>query len=65
MIAVTKLDDRREHISIQTANGDTHVIPISVFRHIVAGKLTINKISDFIPVYREITKQWMQFKGLI
>lgn len=59
---VSRLDDRREHIEIKVANGDTHAIPISVFQHIAAGKLTVNRVADFIPIYREITRQWLEMR---
>jgi len=65
MSEVARLDARREHINIETDDGNVHVIPIAVFRYIVAGKLTVNRVSDFIPIYREITKQWMRCKGLL
>ena len=62
MLAATRIDDYREQIELRTADGDTHCIPISVFQHVVAGKLTVNKISDFIPIYQEITRQWLQMR---
>ena len=62
---VARLDDHGQHINIQTENGDVHVIPVSVFRHIVAGKLTVNRVADFIPIYREITREWLTCKGLL
>ena len=60
---VCAIDDKREHIEIKVDNGDIHVIPISVFQHVVAGKLTVNRIADFIPIYREITRQWLELKN--
>ena len=65
MAKVVRLDARSEHVNIETGDGNVHVIPIAVFRYIVAGKLTVNKVSDFIPIYREITRQWMHCKGLL
>lgn len=62
MESVKRLDNYREHVEIHTANGDTHVIPISVFQHVAAGKLTVNRIADFIPIYQEITRQWLELK---
>lgn len=61
---LVSIDTKSQHIVIQTQSGDTHVIPISVFRHIVSGKLTVNKISEFIPIYQEITREWLKLKGL-
>ena len=61
---VSYLDDVSEYVEIPVANGDLHRIPVAVFRHVVSGKLTVNKISEFIPIYQEITRQWMEFKKL-
>jgi len=61
---VARIETRLDHIEITTANGDTHSIPISVFRAVASGKLTVNRISDFIPIYREITRQWMALSKL-
>ena len=60
---VTYLDDVSEYIEIPVDNGDVHRIPIAVFRHVAAGKLTVNRIEDFIPIYKEITRQWLELSG--
>jgi hypothetical protein len=60
---VYSLDHKSDYIEIKVANGDTHVIPISVFRHVASGKLTVNRIEEFIPIYKEITKQWLDLLG--
>lgn len=62
---IVSIDQYADYVEIKVSSGDTHVIPISVFRHIVSGKLTVNRVSDFIPIFQEITKQWMQLKGLM
>lgn len=63
MNAVTNIDTRIERIEIKTESGDIHSIPLSVFRSVASGKLTVNRIADFIPIYREITKEWMKLNG--
>lgn len=64
MSTVTRIDDYIDRIEIHTENGDTHLIPISVFRAVASGRLTVNRISDFIPIYQEITRQWLEQFGL-
>ena len=59
---VLRIDDKREHVEIAVANGDVHIIPISVFQHVASGKLTVNRISEFIPIYQEITRQWLKLR---
>jgi hypothetical protein len=61
--AVTQIDTKMERVEIKTADGNTHSIPLSVFRHVASGKLTVNRIAEFIPIYREITKDWLRFNG--
>jgi hypothetical protein len=60
---IVRIDEHSDYVELTLDNGDTHVIPMSVFRHVASGKLTVNRISEFIPIYREITKQWMELKG--
>lgn len=60
---IVSLDNKRDYVEVKTDNGDTHLIPISVFRHIASGKLTVNRVADFIPIYKEITRQWLKLKG--
>jgi hypothetical protein len=60
---IVRLEHYSDYVEIALDNGETHVIPMAVFRHVASGKLTVNRISDFIPIYREITRQWMALKG--
>jgi hypothetical protein len=58
--SVARIEEYSEYVEIKTANGDTHKIPMAVFRNVVSGKLTVNRIDSFIPIYREITRQWLE-----
>jgi len=61
---VTYIQDASDYVEIPVANGDIHRIPVAVFRYVISGNLTVNRISEFIPIYQEITRQWFQLKGL-
>lgn len=60
---VARIEHYSEYVEIKTDNGDTHLIPIAVFRNVASGNLTVNRIEDFIPIYREITRQWLRLSG--
>ena len=60
---IVRIEEHSEYVEIKVANGDTHKIPLAVFRNIVSGNLTVNRIAEFIPIYREITRQWLRLSG--
>lgn len=61
---VRSIAEKSDHIEIATSDGNIHIIPVAAFRHVASGKLTVNRIHDFIPIYQQITKQWLELKGL-
>ena len=60
---VVSIESKSDAVLINLDNGEKHIIPVSAFRHVASGKITVNKIADFIPIYKEITRQWLVLSG--
>ena len=59
MSRVTNIDDNRPHITIQGLNRDVHVIPVSFFQDVVAGKLSLKDLGQFDNIVPVIIGQWL------
>ena len=61
---VVSLDEHRPHLVFMLEDGKVHVIPVSVFRDIVAGTLKLTDIDDWEMFSRYIIKAWLEGIGV-
>ena len=47
-----------KHLVIQGFNGVVHVIPASVIRDVITGKMHISEIEDWEQITRRIFQEW-------
>ena len=52
------LDEHRPHVVV-TAEGKTHVIPISVLEQIADGTMALHGLDDHEPILRTIVREWL------
>lgn len=60
MPTVTNIDDHRPHLSLQTPDGNAHVIPVAMFQRIADGTLSVDNIDDRDQVLRAVIKDWLK-----
>jgi hypothetical protein len=49
----------KPHISIPTDDGNTHVLPRSVFERIGDGDMEITDVDDYNMISRKIVREWL------
>lgn len=59
---ILNLDDNRPHVVVQTDTG-THVIPMSFFDDVVAGKRLITDLEQWEQITPVIIREWMEKKS--
>ena len=59
MSAVEELDTYRQHVVVQTLDGNVHVIPRLTLDRFASGHLSLDSIDDGEEILRTITQCWL------
>lgn len=57
---VEELDKYREHVTVQTLEGNVHVVPVLVLDRFASGHLSLSAIDDGEDILRTITACWLE-----
>lgn len=63
MGTISNLDDHRPHAVITTFAGDVHVIPVSFFKDLAEGRMTIDDLDHRDAIVQIIVAEWLDYIG--
>ena len=64
MSKVVNIDDNRQHLVIESIDGNIHLIPVSFFIDVVSGMASLKDIEHFELIVPTIINDWISGKGI-